>query len=279
MREVNNRYGYYTIIEEPYKREFDRNGKTRFRIYAKVKCDCGNIKEVRFDGLKSGHVVSCGCYNRKISSEQKVATKHGLRYHPIYPIWKSMKSRCAYKKSKQYKNYGGRGISVCKEWAEDFKVFYDWAMNNGYRKGLEIDREDNNGNYCPENCRFVTPEINANNKRNNIKYNYNGELLTLPQIARKNNIGFSTLYRRIHENDLPLTEALSIPLNGKCKKGYSPLRKLSCQDAVEIYNSKERTAVLCDKYNVRKATIEGIRAGTRYSDCTQSPKQKILENI
>lgn len=275
MCDLNSRYGYYTVIGAPFKKEYDRNGRRRFREYIKVKCDCGTIKEVRFDGLKSGYGVSCGCYNRKISSEQKVATTHGLRYHPIYPIWKSIKQRCLNKKHKQFFNYGGRGITICKEWASDPKCFIEWCINNGWQKGLDIDRENNDGNYEPNNCRFVTSEVNGNNKRNNIKYEFNGELLTLPQIARKNNIGFPTLYRRIHENNLSLAEALSIPLNGKCKKEPNAKRKLSNQDVIEIYNSKEKTTALCIKYDVHKSTIDGIKGGTRYRDYTQ----KILQEV
>lgn len=274
MCELNSGYGYYTIISEPYKIEYCRNGARRFRLYVTAKCVCGKIKEVRLDGLKSGHVVSCGCYNRKLSSELKSATKHGLRYHPLNGVWKSMKYRCFNKNSRQYGNYGGRGITVCDEWKDNFKVFYDWAMVNGYREGLEIDRENNNGNYDPKNCRFVTSVINANNKRNNIRYDYNGEKLTLPQIAKITGLGFPTLYRRINENNLSVSEALSIPLNGKCKKEPYESRILSFGSVIEIFASTEKTKVLCKRYNVHRSTIQGIRAGTRYSDYTQKEAQK-----
>lgn len=210
MCDLNTRYGYYTVVGQPFNKEFGTIDRQRSRQYVKVQCDCGSTKEVRVDGLKSGHVVSCGCYNRKISSEQKPRLTHGLRYHPLNGVWKSMKYRCYNKKCKQYKNYGGRGISICKEWKNNFKTFYDWAISNGYEENLEIDRTYVNGNYEPGNCRFVTPEINANNKRNNIKYIYKDELLTLPQIAKRVAIGFPTLYRRINELNFSLEDAISI---------------------------------------------------------------------
>lgn len=272
MCEVNNRYGYYTVIEVPYKKEFNRKGKTRFRVYAKVKCDCGNIKDVRVDSLKSGHIVSCGCYNRKVSSEQKTRLKHGLCYTSIYKKYKSIRQRCLNHNHKHFKNYGGRGITLCDEWKDSFESFYKWCIRNGWKKELELDRRDNEKGYEPENCRFVTSEVNGNNKRNNIKYEHQGELLTLPQIARKNNIGFSTLYRRIHENKLPLSEALSIPLNGKCKKGPNPRRKLSYEAAIDIFTSTDKRINLCNKYGIRISTVDGIRSGKRYSDCIERYK-------
>ena len=91
--------------------------------------------------------------------------KHGLCEHPLYNVWKNMKKRCYNKNVYNYKSYGGRGIIVCDEWRNNFKAFYDWALNNDYEKGLEIDRVDNDGNYEPSNCRFVTRSENQKNKR------------------------------------------------------------------------------------------------------------------
>lgn len=139
-------------------------------------CDCGNKKIVRHGELRNGHTQSCGCLHKeKVGAMNRT---HGLsaKHDRLYPLWKSIKYRCYNKNSKSYKDYGGRGIKMCDEWLNNPKAFCDWAINNGYKedktdKGvnmLTIDRIDVNGNYCPENCRFVTNEVQAKNKRNSI---------------------------------------------------------------------------------------------------------------
>jgi hypothetical protein len=89
--------------------------------------------------------------------------KHGYRYYPLYQVWVNMKKRCYNKDNKQYKDYGGRGIIVCDEWMNP-KIFIEWCLANGWEKGLQIDRRDNDGNYDPDNCRFVTPKENSLNR-------------------------------------------------------------------------------------------------------------------
>ena len=129
----------------------------------KCICDCGKEVVIRQDALTTGHATSCGCY--RDSGEYKV--RHGLTGTRIHRIWLAMKQRCKNPNFKQWKDYGGRGISVCKEWNEKhgFDAFYEWAISNGYSDELEIDRIDNDGNYCPENCRWVTHKVNMNNRK------------------------------------------------------------------------------------------------------------------
>ena len=91
--------------------------------------------------------------------------KHGLSKNPIYDVWHNMKNRCLNPKNKRYDDYGGRGIAICDEWMDDLIVFVDWCNNNGYEQGLDLDRIDNDGNYEPKNCRFVTHQINQCNQR------------------------------------------------------------------------------------------------------------------
>ncbi len=90
--------------------------------------------------------------------------QHGLSNHPLYSVWVGMKQRCFYKKHNRYYNYGGRGINICDDWKLNFKFFYDWAVLNGWKKGLQIDRKDNDGDYCPENCKLSRPIENSNNR-------------------------------------------------------------------------------------------------------------------
>ena len=135
-------------------------------------CDCGNEINVRHSCLQSGHTTSCGCYHREKFGD--VNRTHNLSHKShLYSVWKNMKDRCYREKCKSYKNYGGRGIEVCDEWRSDYKAFYDWSMANGYKEEqtaggvniLSIDRINNDGNYEPSNCRWVTADVQAKNKR------------------------------------------------------------------------------------------------------------------
>lgn len=135
------------------------------------KCVCGKRVEIISCHLLTGHTKSCGCLRDELASEAatKRFTTHGKRKHKLYQVFLDMKSRCYRKKNKSYKYYGLRGITVCDEWINDFIVFFNFAINNGWKEGLEIDRENNDGNYEPDNCRFVTRMVNNNNKRNSKK--------------------------------------------------------------------------------------------------------------
>jgi len=165
----NMRFGKLTVI----KRDISRNKGT----YWFCQCDCGSpVKSIRGDSLKSGRIVSCGCYN--IESFIKRHTTHGKSKHPLHSVWMDMKDRCNVDSHKSYHNYGGRGIEVCLEWTNSFESFYEWAISNGYNKGLEIDRINNDGNYEPNNCRFVTRQENTavgrRRKSNRNTSGYNG---------------------------------------------------------------------------------------------------------
>lgn len=129
------------------------------------ECECGKTKEILYDSIRSGRTNSCGCYHKKVMSIGQFAKKHGLSNSPIFTVWKRMLDRCYDKKHTSYKNYGGRGIFVCDQWKKNPLAFVEWAVNNGWLKGLQIDRINNDGHYDPNNCRFVTREINALNKR------------------------------------------------------------------------------------------------------------------
>lgn len=127
------------------------------------KCDCGNEFIADSQNIRSGHTTSCGCFQRYATSKANLT--HGKSKTRLYRIWQCMKNRCYRKSYHAFKHYGGRGISICCEWEHDFYAFYNWAISHGYSDDLSIDRIDANGNYCPENCRWVAMAEQNKNKR------------------------------------------------------------------------------------------------------------------
>ena len=125
-----------------------------------------------------------------------------------------MKERCYNINHISYKHYGGRGITICDEWLNDFNIFYEWSLKNGYIVGLSIDRIDNNKNYNPDNCRWVKKEKQSSNRKNCIKYNVNGELLSIAEIAKKCNIKYGTFLTRL-KSGLTLEQAMTYKKNYK----------------------------------------------------------------
>ncbi len=158
------------------------------------KCDCGNIVEVRGDALRNGTIRSCGCLQEDRLKE--ALTKHGQSRSKLYKVYHSMKGRCYNKNSREYHNYGARGIAVCNEWLSSYETFYDWAIENGYRENLTIDRIDVNTGYEPDNCRWVNNKTQQNNKRNNIYLTYNNKTQTLMQWANELNLTYSCIHNR-----------------------------------------------------------------------------------
>jgi len=134
------------------------------------RCDCGNLTEVQSCHLISGRTKSCGCLWKEKSINGELNFKHGERLKKrrprLYILWESMKARCLNKNSSAYKWYGGRGISVCDEWRNNYPAFKFWAILNGYQDNLTIDRINNNGNYIPKNCQWITGSENS--KKSNI---------------------------------------------------------------------------------------------------------------
>lgn len=172
------------------------------------QCDCGNECIVVAYRVNKGHTQSCGCLKREKASLAK--TTHGFSKTRIYSIWLDMRRRCSDKKRKDWINYGGRGITVCNEWQNDFNSFYGWATGNGYNDNLSIDRKDNDSGYSPDNCQWVTKKHQNNNTRANRQLTAFGETKNLQQWADEYGIGHATILFRI-KSGWSAEDAVSIP--------------------------------------------------------------------
>ena len=166
------------------------------------KCDCGNEKTIKRRELCSGDAISCGCFKRTH------AITHNMSHTRLYRLWGGIKSRCYSKNSSYYKFYGGRGIKICDEWLgkNGFQNFYNWAISNGYNENAKygectIDRIDVNGNYEPNNCRWITNKEQQINKTNNHFLTYNGKTFTISQWAEKLKINNSSLTHFVNDKN------------------------------------------------------------------------------
>ena len=168
------------------------DNNTNRETYWLCECDCGNFCEVTTTRLRSGHTKSCGCLREQ--SHRKYNNDRS-KHKRLYGIWKGIKTRCFNQNSNEYCDYGGRGITMCKEWRNDFQAFYYWAISNGYEDRLTIDRIDTNGNYEPSNCRWATAKEQANNTRKNLLFQINNEVLTMANISEKYKIPYQRLWQ------------------------------------------------------------------------------------
>lgn len=185
---INEKYNKLTIIA------IDGKYKNR-KIKYKCQCDCGNITYSDISSLKNGNTKSCGCL--KSGYIKNLNKKHNESKTRLYRIWVGIKNRCYNPKAYSYKNYGGRGITMCDEWKNNYENFREWANKNGYQDYLSIERKNYNGNYCPENCEWATAYVQSNNTRRNRFLTINGITRTISQWANESNISSHTIRRRI----------------------------------------------------------------------------------
>ena len=173
------------------------------------ECQCGKRITVKGSSLRSGHTKSCGCLHDELSSERTIErnSSHSMSKTRIYSIWGDMRKRCRNKHHWAFERYGGRGINVCEEW-ENFSAFYKWSSDNGYSDELSIDRINNDGDYCPQNCRWATKDEQANNRSNNRFVEHNGKRITVSQLSKETGIPYGTLYSRIFTYGFSVDDAV-----------------------------------------------------------------------
>lgn len=164
-------------------------------------CDCGNVTTVSGGHLKDGHTTSCGCFANEERSRR--ASRHGLlkggKKPRTFIIWNGMKARCLNPRSTSYPRYGARGISICDEWL-DYETFNRWAVTHGYADGLELDRIDNDGPYCPSNCRWVTRSRNQRNTSRTHMMTISGKTQCVSDWISELGISKSTFYQHLNND-------------------------------------------------------------------------------
>lgn len=194
---IGQRFGRLVVIGPAES----KNGKVRWLC----RCDCGNLKIAYKQSLLAGATVSCGCKSIEHAIEEgKKRLIHGETDSRLYKIWVNMRFRCRGEKHPGYKYYGDRGIKVCDEWNNNYSSFKEWALANGYRDSLTLDRIDVNRDYSPDNCRWATNTIQQRNKRNN--HVVLGK--TISEWSEITGINRSTLYSRINHSGIPPEKAI-----------------------------------------------------------------------
>lgn len=197
---IGRKIGKITIVEYLGSIKKETGDYHRFWL---GKCQCGkNIYLRQTDIIKE---VRKSCHKCDKSSY-----KHGMTNTRLFRIWQNIRGRCYCKTNVDYKDYGARGIKMDEEWRDNFINFYNWAINNGYKDNLSIDRIDVNGNYEPSNCRWANNYTQANNKRNNKRYEYNGKLYTIRELSNMSNLSYSIIQSRIYSG-WSIEKAISIP--------------------------------------------------------------------
>lgn len=203
---TGQKFGRLTVLRMSERRTASRGG------ICVCQCECGVIKEIPSLSLKSGAVVSCGCYNKEVNKRKN--TKHGHDSHSkkslTYKSWDKMIQRCCNPNAHEYKFYGAKGVQVCERW-RDFGAFLA-DMGERPSKELTIDRINYRGNYEPGNCRWANRKTQCNNTSRNIYYEYKGEKKTIAELAEIARVKYDTMYTRLRKNGLTAEQAVNLPV-------------------------------------------------------------------
>lgn len=207
---VGERYGRLTVTAF---NAIERSNRGHTYSTWKCICDCGKEVIVPGSSLNSGKVRSCGC----LKAEENHRRLYNGGRSKLYDVWRMMHKRCEVPENPFYKNYGGRGISVCSEWSgpDGYHNFRRWAESNGYSDGLTLDRTDNNESYCPSNCSFTDMRHQSNNRRSNVVVEINGVKKTLTEWCREYGVPFSRVRVRYCNMHWSIEEALTTPRYGE----------------------------------------------------------------
>lgn len=206
------------------------------------RCDCGNEIICGGNVLKSGNTRSCGCFQKE-GARQRQRT-HGLSGTKLYNIYYSMLARCYNSKNTAFVYYGKRGIKVCKEWKENLLHFVSWSSNNGYKEHLTLDRIDNDGDYTPENCRWITMKEQSKNKRKKL-IDFNNEKHSLKEWSVLLNIPYATLHRRL-KHKWPIEKAFTTPV---------PVKEKQRIDKITFNGETKTQAEWCRELNIPRYTL------------------------
>lgn len=199
---VGQRFGKLVVVE---RLPTNRHGEIEWLC----QCDCGNTHKATSYNLTQGRTTQCRqCMINQIACAN---TKHNCSPKRLHEIWVNMKTRCHNQHYSLYHRYGGRGIKVCDEWEHSFANFREWALNNGYSKDLTIDRIDNDGDYCPENCKWSTVTEQSNNRISNRILVLNGEPDTMANWSRRTGIPYWVIQRRLYDLKWSDEKTLSTP--------------------------------------------------------------------
>ena len=212
---VGREFGCWRVVSRAGSTK--NNVSTWNCVCAKELGGCGTVRVVTRGRLIRGSSTNCGCVQRE--TNRKRQTKHGCsgkNRTGLYIVWVDMLQRCYNSLSTGYHRYGGRGITVCEEWHNSFESFQRWALATNYQKGLQIDRINNDGGYCPDNCRWVTSQQNMNNRSCTRKFTLNGETKLLCEWCDHFNMPLSTVDDRIRRG-WTIEQALTIPLWQRCR--------------------------------------------------------------
>lgn len=241
MAEVKHKYGLdITGIKFGRLTAIREDGRKRSARFWICKCDCGKEIRTTRQHLIDGHTKSCGCLKHNNPNDPKIT--HGDSIggaNRLYRIWSLMKDRCLNKKSRAWKWYGGKGVSIFQDWL-DYNNFKEWAISNGYNEKLTIDRIDSNGNYEPANCRWVTMHQQQLNKTSSRYVTYNGRSISILELSDITGIKSKLLYQRIITKGWDVEKAVSTPIYN-CKDVYGRtvnIIKSAFGDSYELSNSE-----------------------------------------